>query len=117
MVMGVPRSHVFSGTLQHHATKAIVRRSWPAAWPLRSTASVTLRGCFVAMPVSGLEHYSRAAGRRAMGGRCSLTTAGSVTASAVGLLRGQPAGRRPARLRERASGRSLCGVIRPLPVP
>jgi uncharacterized protein YdeI (YjbR/CyaY-like superfamily) len=34
-----------------------------------------------------------------------------VTASAVGLCGPETTGRRPARLRERASGRSLCGVV------
>jgi hypothetical protein len=38
-----------------------------------------------------------------------------VTASAIGFLVSQTPGRRPARLRERASGRSLCGVVRQPP--
>jgi Family of unknown function (DUF6364) len=40
-----------------------------------------------------------------------------VSAWAVGLLAGKTDGRRPARLRERASGRSLCGVVSQQPTP
>jgi hypothetical protein len=42
---------------------------------------------------------------------CGLTTASSCHASAVGLCPGQTPGRRRARLRERASACSLCGVV------